>query len=321
MRMIRSYKKIEGDNRLLAAEDRGHYSVDRCRAAILLSFIFCLLLPASFSSKVMAQGRQLDAATADSIKICTLLKNARQQPADTNLPLFFARGFIGKPYVAHTLEVGDKERLVVNTRELDCTTLVETVTALTKCAYQKKYTYAAYRAALQTMRYRNGKIDNYTSRIHYFTEWITLNSEAGIVTEIQAPNPPFSAIQQVNVNYMSSHPESYKALRAHPEYVPVIRQMEQTITGQRFRYIPKQAVKNNALLRQAINDGDIIAITCKKPGLDIAHLGFAVWQADGLHLLNASMLHKKVVEEPMTLYRYLQQHSTHTGIRIIRILK
>ena len=40
-----------------------------------------------------------------------------------------------------------------------------------------------------------------------------------------------------------------------------------------------------------------------------------------LHLLNASMLHKKVVEEPMTLYQYLQQHSTHTGIRIIRILK
>jgi hypothetical protein len=75
------------------------------------------------------------------------------------------------------------------------------------------------------------------------------------------------------------------------------------------------------LLRQAINDGDIIAITCKKEGLDIAHLGFAVWHADGLHLLNASMLHKEVVEEPMTLYQYLQQHSTHTGIRIIRILK
>ena len=54
---------------------------------------------------------------------------------------------------------------------------------------------------------------------------------------------------------------------------------------------------------------------------DIAHLGFAVWKDGKLHLLNASMLHKKVVEEPMTLYQYLQQHSTHTGIRIIRILK
>ena len=270
---------------------------------------------------MMAQGRQLDAATADSIKICTLLKNASQQPATTNLPLFFARSFIGKPYVAHTLEVGDKERLVVNTRELDCTTLVETVTALTKCAYQKKYTYAAYRAALQAMRYRNGKIDNYTSRIHYFTEWITENSKTGLVTEIQQPNPPFTAVQTVKVNYMSQHPQSYKALKAHPEYVPEIRRMEQRVSGQQFRFIPKARVGRSAELRQAVKDGDIIAITCNKAGLDIAHLGFAVWKNGNLHLLNASQLHKQVIEEPMTLWQYLRQHPSHTGIRIIRINK
>ena len=268
---------------------------------------------------MMAQGRQLDAETADSVKICTLLKNASQQPADTNLPLFFARGFIGKPYVAHTLEVGDKERLVVNTRELDCTTLVETVTALTKCAYQKKYTYAAYRAALQAMRYRNGKIDNYTSRIHYFTEWITENSKTGLVTEIQQPNPPFTSVQTVKVNYMSQHPQSYKALKAHPEYVPEIRRMEQRVSGLQFRYIPKSRVGRSAELRQAVKDGDIIAITCNKAGLDIAHLGFAVWKNGNLHLLNASQLHKQVIEEPMTLWQYLRQHPSHTGIRIIRI--
>ena len=243
---------------------------------------------------MMAQGRQLDAATADSIKICTLLKNASQQPADTNLPLFFARGFIGKPYVAHTLEVGDKERLVVNTRELDCTTLVETVTALT---------------------------NNYTSRIHYFTEWITENSKTGLVTEIQQPNPPFTAVQTVKVNYMSQHPQSYKALKAHPEYVPEIRRMEQRVSGQQFRYIPKARVGRSAELRQAVKDGDIIAITCNKAGLDIAHLGFAVWKDGNLHLLNASQLHKQVIEEPMTLWQYLRQHPSHTGIRIIRINK
>jgi hypothetical protein len=223
--------------------------------------------------------------------------------------------------VAHTLEVNDDERLVVNTRQLDCTTLVETVTALTLCVYRHLFTWRDYLNALSAMRYRNGRIEDYTSRIHYFTEWITLNSEVGIVQEIQTPDPPFSAVQHVKVNYMSQHPQSYKALKAHPEYVATIREMEQQVTDGRFRYIPKQMVRNQALLRQAVNDGDIIAITCKKAGLDIAHLGFAVWKDGNLHLLNASMLHKKVVEEPMTLYQYLQQHSTHTGIRIIRILK
>ena len=257
----------------------------------------------------------------DSLTICRLLDEARTLPRTTNFPLFFARKFLDIPYVAHTLEINDDERLVVNTRQLDCTTLVETVTALTLCAYRHLFTWRDYLNALTAMRYRHAQIDDYTSRIHYFTEWITLNTEAGIVTEIQAPDPPFSAVQHVDVSYMSTHPKSYKALREHPEFVDAIREMERQVSGGTFRYIPKQAVKNHTLLRRVINDGDIIAITCKKAGLDIAHLGFAVWKDGRLHLLNASMLHKKVVEEPMTLYQYLQKHSTHTGIRIIRINK
>lgn len=253
------------------------------------------------------------------IAIEAFLNDARQKPSDTNFPLYFARKLLDVPYVAHTLEVNDEEQLVINVDELDCTTLVETVTALTLCAYQKQFTFAAYQNNLRNMRYYNGVIDGYPSRIHYFTDWIVTNQKAGIVTEIQLPNPPFTAIQTVKVNYMSEHPKSYKALKAHPEYVAEIRKMENRITGQKFRFIPKSEVKDTKAMREAVHDGDIIAITCNKPGLDIAHLGFAVWRKDGLHLLNASQLHKKVVEEPMTLYQYLQKHPSHTGIRIIRI--
>jgi hypothetical protein len=112
----------------------------------------------------------------------------------------------------------------------------------------------------------------------------------------------------------------YKALKAQPELVPIIRQQEQQLTGVKARYIPKSALRRSTkALRQAVKDGDIIAITCNKKGLDIAHLGFAIWQKDGLHLLNASMIHKKVVLEPMTFYQYLQKHPSHTGIRVIRL--
>lgn len=261
------------------------------------------------------------AQTADSVTISQLLDEARHQDRNVCFPLFFARKFLGRPYVAHTLEVTDEETLVVNTRQLDCTTLVENVTALTLCAYRNLYTYRDYLNALVAMRYRDGRIAGYPSRIHYFTEWITANTQAGIVTEIQQPVPPFTAIQKVKVDYMSRHPQSYKALRQHPEFVAQIRQTEQRISGAEFRFIPKQDVKNTAAMREAVHDGDIIAITCNKPGLDIAHLGLAVWLSDGLHLLNASQLHKKVVEEPMTLWQYLQKHPSHTGIRIIRINK
>ena len=253
---------------------------------------------------------------ADSLTVCRLLAKADSKTST----LWFARQFLDVPYVAHTLEVNDLEQLVVNTRELDCTTLVETVTALTLCAQQGKKTWKDYLTTLRTLRYRKGVMTDYTSRLHYFSDWIADKQAMKIVKEIQSPNPPFTAVQRVNVNYMSTHPTAYKALKAHPELVPVIRKQEQQLTGTKARYIPKSALRRSTkALRQAVKDGDIIAITCNKKGLDIAHLGFAVWKKDGLHLLNASMIHKKVVEESMTFYQYLQKHSSHTGIRVIRI--
>ena len=259
----------------------------------------------------------------DSLTICRLLQSATPQTSVLTL----ARHFLGVPYVAHTLEVNvdasqpveRDERLVVNTRQLDCTTLVETVVALKLCAQQGKRTWNDYTSVLRRLRYRGGVLDGYASRLHYFSDWISDKRAMQLVQEIQRPNPPFTAVQKIAVSYMSKHPQAYRALKAHPGLVPLIRRQEQSLTGQTARYIPKKEVKNTELMRQTVKDGDIIAITCNKAGLDIAHLGFAVWRSDGLHLLNASQLHHKVVEEPMTLRNYLSKHSTFTGIRIVRL--
>lgn len=252
---------------------------------------------------------------ADSLKICQLLRQANRETS----VLWLARQFLGVPYVAHTLEVNDDERLVVNTRQLDCTTLVETVAALKLCTQAGKHGFADYLNALRQLRYRQGRMAGYPSRLHYFTDWIRDKVAMQLVTDIQQPNPPFSAVQTVNVDYMSTHTSAYKALKANAALVPEIRAAEQSLTGMKVRYIPKRSLRNSALLRKVIKDGDILAITCNKKGLDIAHLGFAVWRSNGLHLLNASMIHKKVIEEPMTLYQYMQKHKTHTGIRVVRI--
>ena len=252
---------------------------------------------------------------ADSLKICQLLRQANRETS----VLWLARQFLGVPYVAHTLEVNDDERLVINTRQLDCTTLVETVAALKLCTQAGKHGFADYLNALRQLRYRQGRMAGYPSRLHYFTDWIRDKVAMQLVTDIQQPNPPFSAVQTVNVDYMSTHTSAYKALKASAALVPEIRAAEQSLTGMKVRYIPKRSLRNSALLRQVVKDGDILAITCNKKGLDIAHLGFAVWRSNGLHLLNASMIHKKVIEEPMTLYQYMQKHKTHTGIRVVRI--
>lgn len=273
---------------------------------LFLAFVFLTSLPVD---------AQTTCQQADSIKICKVLSQTDKKTSVLTL----ARQFMGIPYVGQTLEVNSQEQLVVNTRQLDCTTLVETVTALTLCARNSRYTWNDYLDVLRQLRYRDGKLQGYTSRLHYFSDWIDNKTKMGLVMEIQKPNPPFTAVQRLNINYMSEHPQSYRSLKEHPEQIPVIRQQEQALTGKSYRFIPKTALKNSKLLRQTIKDGDIIAITCNKKGLDIAHLGFAVWRKDRLHLLNASQLHKKVVEEPMTLYQYMRKHKTFTGVRIIRI--
>ena len=285
---------------------------------------FFLFLILTFGCSALSYGQQsthtqtnreytVDIQTVDSILIADIL----QQESPSIIEI--ARRFVGRPYVAHTLEVNDEEQLVVNTRQFDCTTFVETVTALVLCVKDGKKRVSDYTDMLCRLRYRQGVLHGYESRLHYFTDWIVDKQQMGLVTELQAPNPPFTALQTVRVNYMSRHPQNYKALKNNPSLVPQIRQQEEQLTGLQFRYIPKAVVKNYALLRKTIQDGDIIAITCSKPGLDIAHLGFAVWRNGRLHLLNASQLHHQVIEEPMPLHQYLSKHPSHTGIRIIRM--
>ena len=72
-------------------------------------------------------------------------------------------------------------------------------------------------------------------------------------------------------------------------------------------------------MRQAVHDGDIIGIVTVAPGLDIAHLGIAVWKDDGLHMIDASMRHKKVLEESITMRKYLEGRKNAVGIRIVRL--
>lgn len=255
---------------------------------------------------------------ADVAKYAASIPYKDEQKRHEMLVLHIARKFLGVPYVAKTLENANAEKLVVNLRELDCTTYVENVLALYLCVKSGKSQYADYLNYLRKIRYADGNVD-YTKRNHYFTEWIKQNNKNGYVVERQTPNPPFTATQCLNINFMSTHAYAYPMLKSNSKLIKPIAEMEQSLSGKTYSYIPKDKIANNATFRAAIHDGDIIAITTKKNGLDTSHIGIAVWHKDGLHLLNASQIHKKVVEEPMTLHQYMQKHPSQTGIRIVVI--
>lgn len=233
--------------------------------------------------------------------------------------LWFAKQFIGRPYVAHTLEINREETLVVNTREVDCTTFVENVLALTMCSRRGERCFSDFKHQLMQLRYRKGVINAYPSRLHYFSDWIIDNESMGYVTEIQKPTSLFSGLQTVSVHWMSTHPGSYRALRENPDFSDVIKQQEQKLTGKQCRFIPTRNVVNNKLMREIVHDGDVIATVSTKNGLDIAHLGFAIWKNGVLCFLDASSIHKKVVVEPTSLRQYLTKRKQVCGFRLIRL--
>jgi len=290
-----------------------------------LSHIFFLM----FLASVLCMGRAtaLTYQSSDSITVVRLLQKGRRLPAGENLVLFYANELKGKPYVGRTLEVNPKEELAVNLRELDCTTLVENVLALVQTTRQKSIRFADFCHNLERIRYRNGKLNGYASRNHYFSEWILSNEQQGLVAEVlgkkgdsRGENYPFVEKRVLNCTYMSKHPDNYPMLKGDAEALGLIKENERRVNGRTVHYIPRRLVGRSRKELASVQDGDILAIVTKKEGLDISHVGFAVWERDGkLHLLNASQIHKKVVLETMTLEDYMKKHPTQLGVRVVRV--
>ena len=251
----------------------------------------------------------------------SLFANVAKQakPGDADVPILFARQFLGLPYVAHTLDKTDDERMVILPRQLDCTTFVENVTALTICFNNGKTSFDDYVRQMTDIRYRQGKV-GYEQRLHYYQWWVEDNEAMGFVKEIDCPVPPFTGTQKLKINYMSNNFNSYDMLRHHPERVKALLKIENATNGKVVKYIPKSETANNKELREVVHNGDIIAIVTSKTDLDTSHLGIAVWHDDGLHMIHASMKYKKVIEDPLLLHNYLAGFKTHLGVRIAKIL-
>ena len=220
--------------------------------------------------------------------------------------------FIGTPYVGATLENGLEEKLVINLRELDCTTFVENCLALARTVKSGKTDFTSYITELEHIRYRNGIRNEYLSRIHYFSEWIHNNNEKKIVTD--EPNLMGERFDKP-IRFMSSHPASYPVLKAHPELIPTLAAQEKDISSIEFYYFPKSNPEN---LLKNLHHGDIIGLTSSIEGLDINHTGIIVWKDNQFHLLHAGQSGKKVLISDSPIIDFIKPESKNTGIMIAR---
>jgi hypothetical protein len=220
--------------------------------------------------------------------------------------------FLGTPYVGATLENGLEEKMVINLREMDCTTFVENCLALARTVKSGKADLESFISELELIRYRNGIRNQYLSRLHYFSEWIHNNSEKKIVSE----EPNRNGVKIVKpVNFMSTHPESYQVLKAYPEIIPTLILQEKEISNLEFYYFPKNNPDN---LIKNLKHGDIIGLTSNTEGMDINHVGIIVWKNNQFHLLHAGLSAKKVVISEGPITDFIKPESKNTGIMIAR---
>ncbi len=227
------------------------------------------------------------------------------------------KSFLGTEYVAHTLEVGKTESLVINLTGLDCTTFLENALAFARCIKAKKLSFEDYEKELTKIRYRNGIIDQYPSRLHYFSDWIYNNSKKGIVKNISQEISGDSL--KFNLDFMSTHPDSYVQLKEHPDFIPIIKEQEESINKRTYYFIPKEKVDQ---IEKKIHNGDLIAITSNVKGLDINHVGIAVKSDDGrIHFMHAPNVGYKVQITEIPLANYLMKIKSDTGIMILRAVE
>jgi hypothetical protein len=240
---------------------------------------------------------------------------ARKQRLDT-LPIGeivakVGRTFVGYPYVPGTLEADGAEHLVINLHSFDCVTFVENSLALARVV-RAGGGFAAFKNELTRIRYRNGKLNGYPSRLNYFSEWIANNEAKGIVRNITRELG--GKVDSEPITFMTAHRKSYRQL-ADDSVFREIEAQEKRLSAIPRYVIPKEEI---AGIANKIHDGDIIAAATNKPGLDIVHTGIALWVDGKLHLMHAPLVGKVVEISELPLADRIMRITSQDGIMVAR---
>ena len=276
---------------------------------LISSFFFFLLSLTICAQQLICSDQD---KTAFDIKIKEIQNLKQSDFGDTMISV--GQTFLGTPYVAKTLEMGKSESLVINLHGMDCTTYVENVLAFSTLLVEDKMNFDSFASALENIRYKDGELDGYASRLHYFSEWIVNNEKKRLLKDVTAE---IGGVEiKKDINFMSTHRDLYPFLQDEENFKKIIAS-ENYLNQQSICILPRDQIEAN---ENQIMNGDIIALTTSITGLDITHTGIAIKEKDGrIHLLHASSSGKVEVSE-LPLVEYLKKIKKNTGIIVARPL-
>jgi hypothetical protein len=258
-------------------------------------------------------------SAADSVKggeVFDRIVARAQQEHWSQLPLQqvmrnVAMELSGTPYVGSTLELSpDEEIPSANFLGLDCVTFFETTLDVSRMLREGGHTSDDFMRQIRLTRYRGGKPGDYSTRLHYTTDWLFDNQAKHVVT-IERGTAAFPK----HVDFMSTHAQLYPALKAHPDLVAKMQKIEKAINlrNKQLRYVPNADL---AKFETTLQTGDIVGIVTDTPGLDISHTGIVIVDDKNVpHFMDASSKAgvNKVVLEPERLSESISSRKHSLG--------
>lgn len=285
------------------------------RILTTIILLVAMVAPMNMRAQSVAQGNMSEASAEKYAKIAEVLKQNSHKSVP-ELMIITAKEMLGTDYVAGTLEQVP-EKLMVSLVETDCILFVESCLAMAVNAKKGVFHPDSLCTAVQNLRYRNGKVDGYASRIHYTSEWIKQGEGRGIFTEItdvlSGENPSGQRF-----TYMTEHSDAYRQLKGNAAEVARIAQMEKYLNGfEDYYVIPKGDVRK---IEHLLKDGDILGFNSTVKGLDIAHVALVYHKENGqVGFIHASQVDGKVVVDEKDIADYVNGRKNNNGIRIVRV--
>ncbi len=282
--------------------------------------LYIISLLTSFVSVAQTEVRFHDEA-ADTVRLAGMLDEASEMRfvnPEARVS-FFARKFIGTPYGAHTLE-GKPEMLTVNLDSLDCTTFVETALALAYTIGENRSSWRDFVYNLRRIRYRDGEVDGYPSRLHYISDWAVDNIHRGNLLDVTRDFPRYNEISRT-LDFMTSNRDSYPALADSADFAR-IRSIEGGYRMHRFPYV-KGIDLANKNIKAAFHNGDVVAFVSSLKNLDVTHMGIIVKDLpdDNPRVLHASSKEGKVVISTQPLAEFVKKNRRWIGVRVFRLVE
>lgn len=227
---------------------------------------------------------------------------------------YTARYFLNTPYGHPARHKASDDQLMISFNNFDCVTFVETVLALAENIKNNKKEFCDFAEVLKKIRYRNGIINSFPSRLHYFSEWIYDNEKKKIVEDQSGKID--TVPWKKKINYITTHKGKYPQLY-DTCFMRQICNTEKELTSRSKFFLPKDKFEN---YKSKINTGDILVLTVNTGGLDVSHTGFAIWLNSDIYFIHASKSKHKVTITSVPFKEYIDKIKKVTGVLVARPL-